>query len=63
MPRACGAQIAVGAALLDAVVLAGWQYAGSSPALVSMALRALGNLTQQDGNIYVAVGLGAARSA
>lgn len=55
-----GVQLAIGERMMDAVLLAGWQFAGDGQ-LLSMALRTIGNLTNQDANIYRALGLGVVR--
>jgi hypothetical protein len=53
-------QMALGLTLFDAVVLAGYEFQDDVQ-LMSMALRTIGNLTNQDDNIYRALGYGAAR--
>jgi hypothetical protein len=53
-------QLALGERMMDAVLLAGWQFGGDAQ-LLSMALRTIGNLTNQDANIYRCLGLGAVR--
>jgi len=53
-------QLALGERVMDAVVLAGIQFR-SDTTLLSMALRTIGNLTNQDANIYRSLGMGAAR--
>lgn len=53
-------QLALGERITDAVVLAGYQFTKDNN-LLSMALRTIGNLTNQDENIYRTLGYGVVR--
>lgn len=50
-------QLAIGVTMTDAIVLAGWSFQRDSN-LLSMALRAIGNLTNEDANIHRGLGCG-----
>ena len=53
-------QLAIGQTMTDAIVLSGWSFQ-RDVALLSMALRAIGNLTNEDVNIYRGLGFGVLR--
>ena len=53
-------QLAIGQTMTDAIVLSGWSFQ-RDVSLLSMALRAIGNLTNEDVNIYRGLGFGVLR--
>ena len=53
-------QLAIGQSMTDAIVLSGWSFQRDAT-LLSMALRAIGNLTNEDVNIYRGLGFGVLR--
>lgn len=53
-------QLAIGEAMCDAIILSGWSFQ-KDPNLISMALRAIGNMTNEDLNIYRGLGYGVVR--
>ena len=53
-------QLAIGAMMTDAIILSGWSFVRDAN-LLSMALRAIGNLTNEDANIYRGLGFGVSR--